>query len=999
MKFKTFATSGFTAVVASLCASPALAQEKVTFQDHILPIFRNACNNCHDPEKKKAGLDLTTYSATMAGSDNGAMMVAGDPGASMIYKVVIHAEEPTMPPKRDKLPQKELDLIKAWIAGGMLDTKDGKAAAITKPKVDLSTVASVGKPSGPSAIPTGLSAEPIVRTQRSGAVEALASSPWAPVIAVGGQKQIILYHAQSLELLGVLPFEEGVPNSLKFSANGNVLLAAGGVGAKLGKVVLYDVATGKRLTDVGDELDEVLAADITPDQKLVVLGGPNRIVKAYAVADGAEAYSIKKHTDWVTSIAVSPNGEYMASGDRAGNLYVWEAKTGGELYSLTGHKEAITSLVFRDDSTVLMSASGDASIKLWNMTDGTNLKTFNGHNGGVTSVHFAHDGRIVSTGRDRKVRTYDPTGGNAKELAPAFNDIALHAAFDSDGQRVFAGDWAGVIRVWNVADGKPIGELSPNPPRIADRLNEAAKRLVEVEPTIAKAEADFKAAQAAVTQAQEEQKKLEASIQTLKGSLETSQKALAEAEKQMAEAVSKADKPVQEIIAKRAAVEQQTQAVVAAERAVAESEQAARSAAGDIKALEAAIAQAQQQVDERTKQVREAEAAARANAKDDNLKAQLTEARGSLERRNGRLAEAKKALATANAKAKQAKPDPAVVKKLEQAKADLAKAKQELTKVESDGKAKSEADKVAADHAKAAEAMTKVRGELAAAEGQVQAKADAIKSATDKVEPARKAVADATVIWNGARYGVAKLKAQQGATALHDAQKVLAAKEQARVDAEQAAKDAAALIEASKKNLAEFQKARAESPAKVQKLTAALPELRKKAADVAAPFQTAGQELAQREALAAELSELARKIGGAAEATKENKNLLDAQASAKKAVEHLATEINAAKEKVNRWTEAKNKAEAELAGAEKEIAAERQATQTADRDLAALKKTVADAEADLPKKQTAAKDAVKPIEEAKAKVDQAKAEYEKLLAEAAKLDPAQANKPQQANNG
>ena len=46
---------------------------KVTYNDHVLPIFRNACLNCHNPDKKKAGLDLSSYGGVMAGSENGSL--------------------------------------------------------------------------------------------------------------------------------------------------------------------------------------------------------------------------------------------------------------------------------------------------------------------------------------------------------------------------------------------------------------------------------------------------------------------------------------------------------------------------------------------------------------------------------------------------------------------------------------------------------------------------------------------------------------------------------------------------------------------------------------------------------------------------------------------------------------------------------------------------------------------------------------------------------------
>ena len=597
-------------LAAAWSPSSVLAQDKVTYADHVLPIFRNACNNCHNPDKKKAGLDLTTYAAALAGSDNGAVINSGDPAGSMLFKTVTHAEEPTMPPKRDKLPQAELDLIKKWIAGGALENASGKAAMPTKAKVDLGAVVVTGKPTGPVAMPKGLVTEPIVHTTRAGAVESLASSPWAPVIAVGGQKQIVLYNSQTLEVIGVLPFEEGVPRVLKFSRNGSVLLAAGGQGAKLGKVVLFDVASGNRLTDIGDETDEVLAADISPDQKMVALGGPGRVVKAYDVADGKELYVLKKHTDWATAIAISPNGQYIATGDRAGNLYVWEAAGGGELYSLTGHKDAINSLQFRGDSAVLMSASNDGSIKLWEMAEGKQIKSWEAHAKGVTSAAFTHDGRIVSAGRDKSAKQWDPAGAAGKPLAPAFTDIALHATFDSEGARVFAGDWTGVVRVWNAADGAVLGELSPNPPRIADRLEAASQKLAAAEPAVTKANEDLKAATAAASQSGAALAEGQAKVQSLSAAVKSAESAWQKSRSEAAKQAGEKDKQAGVIVEARLAVDAAADKLAAAEQAAKAADEAAKAAkasGGDVKAAEADLAAKKTSLEEAKSRVGAAE--------------------------------------------------------------------------------------------------------------------------------------------------------------------------------------------------------------------------------------------------------------------------------------------------------------------------------------------------------------------------------------------------------
>src|SRR5215212_4205898 len=103
--------SGFV-ILTSLPAA-VLAQDKVTYTDHVLPIFRNNCLNCHNPDKKKADLDLSTFPTAMAGGGSGKVLEPGNPEGSLLYRLVTHAEEPNMPPKGGKLAEKDLNTIKA----------------------------------------------------------------------------------------------------------------------------------------------------------------------------------------------------------------------------------------------------------------------------------------------------------------------------------------------------------------------------------------------------------------------------------------------------------------------------------------------------------------------------------------------------------------------------------------------------------------------------------------------------------------------------------------------------------------------------------------------------------------------------------------------------------------------------------------------------------------------------------------------------------------------
>ncbi len=470
------------AILASfLFAGSVCAQDKITYADNILPLVEANCSKCHNPDKRKADMDLTSYQGALKGSGSGSVLISGNPEASKLWKAITHAEEPFMPPNRPKLADKDLDLFRKWILGGLLETAGGKAIAPAKPAQDLTLKAdAIGRPAGPPPMPKELPLEPVVHTVHRSAITGLAASPWAPLIAVAGQKQVLLFHSDTLELLGILPFTEGQPVELKFSGSGKLLLAGGGRGARSGRVLVWDVVTGERLMTLGEEYDTVLAADIRPDQSQVAFGGPSRLVKIWSTKSGELQHKMKKLTDWVTAIAFSPNGQMLASADRNGGISLWDPDSAQELFTLAGHKAAVTALSWRGDSKLLASASEDGSVKLWEMQEGKQAKSWTAHGPGAASVNYTHDGRLVTCGRDNAVTLWDANGGRVRNLESVC-DLPLRAAFSHDGGRIFAADFDGRVAVWNTADGKRIGELNANPLPLADQIAAAKKRLAELQ--------------------------------------------------------------------------------------------------------------------------------------------------------------------------------------------------------------------------------------------------------------------------------------------------------------------------------------------------------------------------------------------------------------------------------------------------------------------------------------------------------------------------------------
>ncbi len=463
-------------VLASAFAAAAADEKvkpKVNFQDNVLAIFQARCNSCHNADKAKGGLALETFASALQGGSSGKVVEPGDLDGSHLWQLVTHAEEPKMPPQSPKIPDAELAVIKAWIEAGAPETSGSVVAMKAKPKFEFKLdSSSMGKPVGPPAMPEGVSTEPVVVSPKANAIVAMAASPWAPLIAVAGHKQVLLYQARKNRLVGVLPFPEGTIHVLKFSRNGSLLLAGGGRGGQSGLAVVFDVKTGKRVFEIGKEYDAVLAADISPDHGQVALGGPSKVVRVYNTADGQLQFEMKKHTEWVTALEFSPDGVLLATGDRNNGLIVWEAQTGREFFDLRGHTASLADVSWRIDSNVLASAAEDGSVRLWEMENGTQIKSWGAHGGGVASARFAKDGRIVTTGRDRVVRVWDQNGGKQKEFE-AFPDLALRAVFADDDSKVVAGDWSGEVRVIDGKEGKKLANLAANPAPIATRLDQA----------------------------------------------------------------------------------------------------------------------------------------------------------------------------------------------------------------------------------------------------------------------------------------------------------------------------------------------------------------------------------------------------------------------------------------------------------------------------------------------------------------------------------------------
>lgn len=106
------------------------------FNKHVRPIFAEHCYRCHG-DKERGELNLHSQQNVFAGGESGDAAVApGKPQASYLMELVTSDSGDRMPPKGAGLNDKQIDILRAWIAeGGRLDSTPVEIAAV-HPVVD-----------------------------------------------------------------------------------------------------------------------------------------------------------------------------------------------------------------------------------------------------------------------------------------------------------------------------------------------------------------------------------------------------------------------------------------------------------------------------------------------------------------------------------------------------------------------------------------------------------------------------------------------------------------------------------------------------------------------------------------------------------------------------------------------------------------------------------------------------------------------------------------------
>lgn len=121
---RTLASCGLVLVVAwtvsgSLLHSSTTSDPSDFFTEKVSPILQNRCLKCHNPEKLKGKLDLTTRAGLLKGGREGPAAVPGKVEESPLLLAVSYKDPDFEMPPTGRISEEEISVLTRWIEDGI----------------------------------------------------------------------------------------------------------------------------------------------------------------------------------------------------------------------------------------------------------------------------------------------------------------------------------------------------------------------------------------------------------------------------------------------------------------------------------------------------------------------------------------------------------------------------------------------------------------------------------------------------------------------------------------------------------------------------------------------------------------------------------------------------------------------------------------------------------------------------------------------------------------
>jgi len=238
-----------------------------------------------------------------------------------------------------------------------------------------------------------------------------------------------------------------------------------------GTASIRDVPTGDNPVRLSGHRGEVLAAEYSPDGRLVATGGADGTARLWDAVTGEPVRILRAHRGGVFATPFSADGTRLATlgADRA--VRVWDVRTGRELQAFAAvHERTAASVAWgegvafvgRDRIAVSPWARGAAPspvvAKVFELSSGEQIAVVTDPVGTarVVDLDVSSDGTFLVAGQmdSGQLQLYGLPSGKQLDVVRAHGAAVLDVELSPDGRRVATGGVDGLAKTWDVTRGK-----------------------------------------------------------------------------------------------------------------------------------------------------------------------------------------------------------------------------------------------------------------------------------------------------------------------------------------------------------------------------------------------------------------------------------------------------------------------------------------------------------------------------------------------------------------
>jgi WD40 repeat protein len=297
--------------------------------------------------------------------------------------------------------------------------------------------------------------ELLTLAEHTGAIRSLAfHADNRTLVSAGADKSARLL---DIGVVAVWEAHPGGVTAAAFHSNGTQALTGGADKS----VKLWDLAGAKMVRAFGPLADPI--SDVTFNRDFTQVGAAaGKTVKVWNLGDGKELLTLSHPAD-VTSLSFSVDKAKLVTGAADNFVRVWDTASGKELQSF-GHAGPVRSVVFHPNNTTVLSGSADKTVAVNTLSAVRVIPAAMAPVRGLALIPAAT--HVLAASDDKTVKLLNLSNGAAERTFTGMEGPARAVAVTRNAALVAVGGAEPVVRLFNFADGKPVGTLkAPAPVR------------------------------------------------------------------------------------------------------------------------------------------------------------------------------------------------------------------------------------------------------------------------------------------------------------------------------------------------------------------------------------------------------------------------------------------------------------------------------------------------------------------------------------------------------